>query len=84
MTLIQRDGTRFGVRENEAHPRITRKSELGHDRLEVVTVGAKAVQPDDGGVHRPVGIGSAGRHDHSFEVGFTHRLLRSAVDSTKN
>src|SRR5690606_10330824 len=43
---VDRDGTYRRVREHETHAR--RELELGHDRFEVVAVGAQAVQPDHG------------------------------------
>ncbi len=44
------------VREDEADGRRRGKPEFGHDRREVVAVGAEAVQPDDGGIGRRAGF----------------------------
>ena len=43
------------VREDEAGAEPRWEGQLGNDRLEVVAVGAQAVQPDDGRVHGPAG-----------------------------
>jgi hypothetical protein len=36
------------VREDEAHAELGRQAQHGDDRLEIVAVGAEAVQEDDG------------------------------------
>jgi hypothetical protein len=55
------------VGEDETHPGFARQAELGDDRLEVVAVGAEAVEPDDGGPRRPVGVDlDGGRRSRSY------------------
>ncbi len=53
--VVERDGDRRRVREDETHAQARREAELGHDRLEVVSVGAEAVQPDHGRVAGALG-----------------------------
>ena len=44
---VNRDGARRRVWKDKAQRQVGREAELGHDRFEIVAVGAQAVQPDD-------------------------------------
>jgi hypothetical protein len=48
VALVDGDRPERRVREHEADARARGQAELGHDRLEVVAVGAEAVHPDHG------------------------------------
>ncbi len=46
---VDRDRLHRGMGEDKAHAQRSRHPQLGHDRLEVVAVGAEPMEPDDGG-----------------------------------
>ena len=47
VAAVERDGPHRRVGEYEAQRTLVRSRELRHDRLEIVAVGAQAMQPDD-------------------------------------
>src|SRR5690606_37102894 len=71
-SIVDRDGTLRRMWKYETNRRRARQAELGHDRHEIVAVGAQAMQPNDGRGRR------SRRVEDDGGIGFLGGVVHSA------